>query len=161
MIKANPSPNGNGFAFNLSGDPYGTWTHVTAVKGRCLNRLTKGPILFCLRIVVAAVGFEPTTCRVWTGRYNQLSYAAIFLAASANLHCRSRRLVAEVGFEPHDLRVMSPTSYQAAPLRAENAHIYYINFSGLSTKIKPFYKKILFCFSATICVFSPTLRPSF
>ena len=23
-------------------------------------------------------------------------------------------LVAEVGFEPHDLRVMSPTSYQAA-----------------------------------------------
>ena len=27
------------------------------------------------------------------------------------------RLVAEVGFEPHDLRVMSPTSYQAALLR--------------------------------------------
>ena len=43
MIKANPSPNGNGFAFNLFGDPYGVRTHVTAVKGRCLNRLTKGP----------------------------------------------------------------------------------------------------------------------
>ena len=28
-----------------------------------------------------------------------------------------RFLVAEVGFEPHDLRVMSPTSYQAALLR--------------------------------------------
>ena len=27
------------------------------------------------------------------------------------------RLVAGVGFEPHDLRVMSPTSYQAAPPR--------------------------------------------
>ena len=26
-------------------------------------------------------------------------------------------LVAEVGFEPHDLRVMSPASYQTAPLR--------------------------------------------
>ena len=26
-------------------------------------------------------------------------------------------LVAEAGFEPHDLRVMSPTSYQAAPPR--------------------------------------------
>ena len=26
-------------------------------------------------------------------------------------------MVAEAGFEPHDLRVMSPTSYQAAPLR--------------------------------------------
>ncbi len=29
-------------------------------------------------------------------------------------------LVAEAGFEPHDLRVMSPTSYQAAPLRDVN-----------------------------------------
>ena len=28
-------------------------------------------------------------------------------------------MVAEVGFEPHDLRVMSPTSYQAALLRDE------------------------------------------
>ena len=26
-------------------------------------------------------------------------------------------LVAEKGFEPHDLRVMSPASYQTAPLR--------------------------------------------
>ena len=25
------------------GDPYGIRTRVTAVKGRCLNRLTKGP----------------------------------------------------------------------------------------------------------------------
>ena len=30
------------------GDPYGIRTHVTAVKGRCLNRLTKGPY-FVLR----------------------------------------------------------------------------------------------------------------
>ena len=27
------------------GDPYGIRTRVTAVKGRCLNRLTKGPFL--------------------------------------------------------------------------------------------------------------------
>ena len=27
------------------GDPYGIRTRVTAVKGRCLNRLTKGPNL--------------------------------------------------------------------------------------------------------------------
>ena len=26
-----------------NGDPYGIRTRVTAVKGRCLNRLTKGP----------------------------------------------------------------------------------------------------------------------
>ncbi len=43
MIKANPSPKGNGFAFNLFGDPYGIRTHDTTVKGWCLNRLTKGP----------------------------------------------------------------------------------------------------------------------
>ena len=30
---------------------------------------------------------------------------------------RSLNVVAEVGFEPHGLRVMSPTSYQAALLR--------------------------------------------
>ena len=46
MIKANPSPNGNGFAFNLFGDPYGIRTHDTTVKGWCLNRLTMGPLLF-------------------------------------------------------------------------------------------------------------------
>ena len=33
-------------------------------------------------------------------------------------------LVAEVGFEPHDLRVMSPTSYQAALLRDMNFPIH-------------------------------------
>ena len=27
----------------LFGDPYGNRTHVTAVKGRCLNLLTNGP----------------------------------------------------------------------------------------------------------------------
>ena len=27
------------------GDPYGIRTRVTAVKGRCLNRLTNGPYL--------------------------------------------------------------------------------------------------------------------
>ena len=43
------------------GDPYGNRTHVTAVKGPCLNRLTNGPW------VVAEMGFEPMTCRVWTG----------------------------------------------------------------------------------------------
>ncbi len=28
---------------SFHGDPYGNRTHVTAVKGRCLNRLTNGP----------------------------------------------------------------------------------------------------------------------
>ena len=36
------------------GDPYGNRTHDSAVKGRCLNLLTNGPM-------VAAIGFEPMT----------------------------------------------------------------------------------------------------
>ena len=55
MIKANPSPKGNGFAFNLSGDPYGNRTHVTTVKGWCLNRLTKGPRCFRIYKNVSAI----------------------------------------------------------------------------------------------------------
>ena len=54
----------------IYGDPNEIWTRVTAVKGRCLDHLTIGPLL------VAAVGFEPTTLRVWTECSSQLSYAA-------------------------------------------------------------------------------------
>ena len=43
--------------FFFVGDPYGNRTHVTAVKGPCLNRLTNGP-------VVAEIGLEPMTYRV-------------------------------------------------------------------------------------------------
>ena len=40
------------------GDPSGNRTRDTAVKGRCLNRLTNGPIL------APRVGLEPTTDRL-------------------------------------------------------------------------------------------------
>jgi hypothetical protein len=67
------------------GDPYGIRTRVTAVKGRCLNRLTNGPcpgasnrirtddpfltmeVLYLLSygsIMAPQVGFEPTTDRL-------------------------------------------------------------------------------------------------
>ena len=49
MIKANPSPNGNGFAFNLFGDLAGNRTRDCAVRGRRLNRLTTRPYEFVLR----------------------------------------------------------------------------------------------------------------
>jgi hypothetical protein len=35
--------------FIVIGDPYGIRTRVTAVKGRCLNRLTKGPLFIWRR----------------------------------------------------------------------------------------------------------------
>ena len=38
-----------------SGDPYGIRTRVTAVKGRCLNHLTNGPICMAEK-----KGFEPS-----------------------------------------------------------------------------------------------------
>ena len=38
------------------GDPYGTRTHVTAVKGRCLNHLTNGPYKRRRRNVCAPFG---------------------------------------------------------------------------------------------------------
>ena len=40
-------------------------------------------------------------------------------------------LVAEVGFEPHDLRVMSPTSYQAALLRDINIRLPVVPVTGI------------------------------
>ena len=48
-------------------------------------------------------------------------------------------LVAGAGFEPHDLRVMSPTSYQAAlprdifQLHFQSALLLYINYTHLSS----------------------------
>ena len=39
------------------GDPWENRTPVTAVKGRCLSRLTNGPM-------VAGIGLEPMTYRV-------------------------------------------------------------------------------------------------
>ena len=40
-------------------------------------------------------------------------------------------MVAEVGFEPHDLRVMSPTSYQAALLRDMNFFTVVVPVTGV------------------------------
>ena len=63
-------------------DPYGNRTRVTAVKGRCLNRLTKGPVSaisnrwyaslsrrtrlynFSVNTETPRVGLEPTTQRL-------------------------------------------------------------------------------------------------
>ena len=53
--------------FNFS-DPNEIRTRVTAVKGRCLNRLTMGPKLGSgrhgLPLKTPRVGLEPTTARL-------------------------------------------------------------------------------------------------
>ena len=46
-INDNLLSNLQGFVRFIESDPYGIRTRDTAVKGRCLNRLTKGPLLYC------------------------------------------------------------------------------------------------------------------
>ena len=55
LPKKKTTPIGVVFFF---GDPWENRTPVTAVKGRCLSRLTNGPYL------VAEIGLEPMTYRV-------------------------------------------------------------------------------------------------
>ena len=56
------------------GDPYGNRTHVTAVKGRCLNRLTNGPGSGNLTRTDDTPGMNRMLY--------QLSYAAIYCCVS-------------------------------------------------------------------------------
>ena len=58
----------------LFGDPYGNRTHVTAVKGRCLNRLTNGPGSGNLTRTDDTPGMNRMLY--------QLSYAAIYCCVS-------------------------------------------------------------------------------
>ena len=60
--------------FGNHGDPYGNRTHVTAVKGRCLNRLTNGPGSGNLTRTDDTPGMNRMLY--------QLSYAAIYCCVS-------------------------------------------------------------------------------
>ena len=115
--------------------------------------------------MVAAIGFEPMTCRVWTGRYNQLSYAAIsFGLLLRGARCAPRqqilqgrtciwrwRLDADVAFRfrcgcggriwTNDLRVMSPTSYQLLYPAIFNACLWYDKSKKLSSVCKNKFRK--------------------
>ena len=59
---------------------------------------------------------------------------------------RMHNMVAEVGFEPHDLRVMSPTSYQAALLRDMDFSFAYDIIPYVFSLVNPFFAFLfLFC----------------
>src|SRR3954447_22218646 len=66
-------------------DPYGIRTRVTAVKGRCLNRLTKGPSLKTMHLFVnwiCELYAPPSFNRIAT---NQLSSGASSRARTGDL----------------------------------------------------------------------------
>ena len=72
LVRGTTTKKDTSFEVSCRGDSYGNRTHVTAVKGPCLDRLTNGPYFAEMRtvirisvfVMVADVGFEPTTYRV-------------------------------------------------------------------------------------------------
>ena len=115
--------------------------------------------------MVAAIGFEPMTCRVWTGRYNQLSYAAIqfvLCCGECLAHSAQREVASPNRFQidvitsiarfdlacgcggriwTNDLRVMSPTSYQLLYPAIFNACLWYDKSKKLSSVCKNKFRK--------------------
>ena len=90
-------------------------------------------------VLVAAVRFEPTTCRVWTGRSNQLSYAAI------------KCLLKRQWLRRWDLNLMTSGLWarratNCSTPRRQNALLFYTIQLFLSTVFKLFLKNIYFLF---------------
>ena len=149
----------------FSGDPYETRTRVTAVKGRCLDRLTKGPYfrhkpLFGIHTenMVAAVRFEPTTCRVWTGRYNQLSYAAI---CSLFYKRKRKNWLRRRDLNHTTFGLWARRATNCSTPRRFNARLFYMKFDFLSTVLTSFLTNFLnilfFAFFCTLLSFCCTL----
>ena len=74
---------------------------------------------FFLRLQVIRPNPEGTRSKS-ADREAQIPLRTIFAKAKKEDSSFDESLVAGVGFEPHDLRVMSPTSYQTAPSRDIN-----------------------------------------
>ncbi len=74
----------------LFGDPYGNRTHITAVKGRCLNLLTNGPGSGNLTRTDDNTGMNRVLY--------QLSYAAIGLRCWLNskMNYKGKRVICQV-----------------------------------------------------------------
>ena len=74
----------------LFGDPYGNRTHITAVKGRCLNLLTNGPGSGNLTRTDDNTGMNRVLY--------QLSYAAMGLCCwlNSNMNYKGKSVVCQV-----------------------------------------------------------------
>ncbi len=104
------------------GDPYGIRTRVTAVKGRCLNRLTNGPKL------APQVGFEPTTYRLTAGcsttelLRNDLAWQRPILTGEIpQLLSALRRLTSVFGMGTGVAVSLSPPDFRACSLKTEDS----------------------------------------
>ena len=87
---------------NYNGDPYGIRTRVTAVKGRCLNRLTNGPVKSLLTMYLAeSKGFEPL--KPINGLHD-------FQSCSFSQLGQLSKLAPQVGFEPTTDRLTADCS---------------------------------------------------
>ena len=82
-----------------NGDPYEIRTRVTAVKGRCLNRLTKGPFYYLLSklqdSMAESKGFEPLR-----QGYPPTRFPIVLLRPLGQL---SVKMAPKVGLEPTTL----------------------------------------------------------
>ena len=73
---------GGPYIFQIKEKSYTVWCRifalVTPTRIELVSPPWKGDVLtsWPRGLMVAVVGFEPTTCRVWTGRSGQLSYTA-------------------------------------------------------------------------------------
>ncbi len=80
------------------GDPYGIRTRVTAVKGRCLNRLTNGPYR---KLMAESKGFEPLR-----QGYPPTRFPIVLLRPLGQLS----NMAPQVGLEPTTVRLTAECS---------------------------------------------------
>ena len=126
------------------GDPIGTRTRVTAVKGRCLNRLTMGPCV-CKPLFGGYCPFSGDPKNRSTAKFSGKKGIDVKHTAF-RLGCGGR-------IRTCDLRVMSPTSYRTAPPRdvgrlSKDAILFYSKCNLLSTVFIESFRRFAF-----LCIF--------
>ena len=76
-----------------NGDPYGTRTRVTAVKGRCLNRLTKGPSLHDPSVAIELLANRRLLLYRFTFEKSTTFFEKFFMKYPSSRRSKSQRLL--------------------------------------------------------------------